>query len=50
MRLNLPNPIADNNSSLRDKSYFTSENMDKLYLGGVKIDKLINNFNLKRKI
>ena len=43
------NPIADNNSSLRDKSYFTSENMDKLYLGGVKIDKLINNFNLKKK-
>jgi len=43
------NPIADNNSSLRDKSYFTSENMDKLYLGGVKIDKLINDFNLKKK-
>ena len=43
------NPIADNNSSLRDKSYFTSENMDKLYLGGVKIDKLITDFNLKRK-
>ena len=43
------NPIADNNSSLRDKSYFTSKNMDKLYLGGVKIDKLITDFNLKRK-
>ena len=43
------NPIADNNSSLRDKSYFTSENMDKLYLGGFKIDKLINDFNLKKK-
>ncbi len=43
------NPIADNNSSLRDKSYFTSENMDKLYLGGVKINNLITDFNLKRK-
>ena len=43
------NPIADNNSSLRDKSYFTSENMHKLYLGGVKIGKLINDFNLKKK-
>ena len=43
------NPIADNNSSLRDKSYFTSENLDKLYLGGFKIDKLINDFNLKKK-
>ena len=43
------NPIADNNSSLRDKSYFTSENMDKLFLGGVKIDKLINDFKLKKK-
>ena len=43
------NPIADNNSSLRDKSYFTSENIDKLHLGGIKIDKLINDFNLKRK-
>ena len=44
------NPIADNNSSLRDKSYFTSENMDKLYLGGFKIDKLINDFNLKKNL
>ena len=43
------NPIADNNSSLRDKSYFTSKNMDKLYLGGVEIDKLINSFNLKKE-
>jgi N-acetyl sugar amidotransferase len=43
------NPIAENNSSLRDKSYFTSENIDKLHLGGIKIDKLINDFNFKRK-
>lgn len=43
------NPIADNNSSLRDKSYYTSKNLDKLRLGGIKIDELINDFNLKRK-
>ena len=43
------NPIADNNSSLRDKSYFTSENMDKLFLGGVKIDKLVTDYHLKMK-
>ena len=43
------NPIADNNSSLRNKSYFTSENMDKLFLGGVKIDKLVTDYHLKMK-
>ena len=43
------NPIADNNSSLRDKSYYSSENIDKLYLGGVKIEKLINIYKLKKK-
>ncbi|MDC1169969.1 N-acetyl sugar amidotransferase [Candidatus Pelagibacter sp.] len=43
------NPIADNNSSLRDKSYYSSENIYKLYLGGVKIEKLINNYKLKKK-
>ena len=43
------NPIADNNSSLRDKSYFTQKNIDKLYLGGVKIKNLINFYKLKQK-
>lgn len=43
------NPIADNNSSLRDQSYFTQKNIDKLYLGGVKIKNLINVYNLKQK-
>ena len=43
------NPIADNNTSLRDQSYFTNENIANLYLAGVRIDKLINDFNLKRK-
>ena len=40
------NPIADNNTSLRDQSYFTNENIANLYLAGVRIDKLINDFNL----
>ncbi len=43
------NPIADNNSSLRDKSYFTQKNIDRLYLGGVKIKNLINFYKLKQK-
>ena len=44
------NPIADNNSSLRDKSYFTYNNINNLFLGGVKINDLINKFNLRKKI
>ena len=43
------NPIADNLKSIRDKSYYTYKNFDKLYLGGVKIKDLINNHNLKLK-
>ncbi|MFA5039024.1 MAG: N-acetyl sugar amidotransferase [Candidatus Omnitrophota bacterium] len=31
------NPIADNASSLRDKSYFSMKNLDEMYLGGVSI-------------
>ena len=31
------NPIADNNTSLRDKSYFSYDNIDQLSLGGVSI-------------
>ncbi|MBL7978396.1 MAG: N-acetyl sugar amidotransferase [Bacteroidetes Order II. Incertae sedis bacterium] len=34
------NPIADNTSSLRDKSYHTFQNIDELYLGGVSIREL----------
>ena len=31
------NPIADNMTSLRDKSYFTYKNIDDLYLAGVSV-------------
>ena len=34
------NPIADNSTSLRDKSYFASNNIDELYLGGVSVKEL----------
>jgi N-acetyl sugar amidotransferase len=34
------NPIADNMTSLRDKSFFSYENLDDIYLGGVSIKEL----------
>lgn len=34
------NPLADNTTSLRDKSYFTMNNIDDVYLGGVSIAEL----------
>lgn len=34
------NPLADNSTSLRDKSYYTMENIDEIYLGGVSIREL----------
>lgn len=34
------NPIADNSTSLRDKSYFSMKNLDEVYLGGVSIKDL----------
>lgn len=41
------NPIADNATSLRDKSYYTFNNIDELYLGGVSVKDLINKYSLK---
>lgn len=43
------NPIADNNTSLRDKSYFSYDNIDQLSLGGVSIKYLRENNNLTDK-
>jgi N-acetyl sugar amidotransferase len=34
------NPIADNTTSLRDKSYFSANNLNELYLGGVSVKEL----------
>ncbi len=41
------NPIADNNTSLRDKSYFTMKNLDEIYLGGMSIKELREKYQLK---
>ncbi|WP_326984846.1 N-acetyl sugar amidotransferase [Chryseobacterium sp. MYb264] len=40
------NPIADNASSLRDKSYYSYENLDEIFLGGVSVKELIENYHL----
>jgi hypothetical protein len=36
------NPIADNATSLRDKSYYSMKNIDEVYLGGVSVRELID--------
>ncbi|MFK8047914.1 MAG: N-acetyl sugar amidotransferase [Halioglobus sp.] len=43
------NPIADNSSSLRDKSYFSYNNLDELYLGGLSLKELDEKHGLKKK-
>lgn len=40
------NPIADNSTSLRNKSYYTLSNLDSAYLGGVPIDQLREKYEL----
>ena len=35
------NPIADNMTSLRDKSYYSFEHLNEIYLGGVKVSDLM---------
>jgi N-acetyl sugar amidotransferase len=40
------NPIADNSSSLRDKSYYSYKNLDEIYLGGVSIRELQEKYNV----
>lgn len=40
------NPIADNATSLRDKSYYAISNLDDIYLGGVSIKELKETYNL----
>ena len=43
------NPISDNNSSLRDNSYYAYKNLKDLRLGGLKINELMNIYNFKSK-
>jgi len=40
------NPIADNETSLRDKSHYTIENLEEIYLGGVSIRELVDRWDL----
>jgi N-acetyl sugar amidotransferase len=40
------NPMADNASSLRDKSYYSYKNLDEIYLGGVSLRELKEKYNL----
>ncbi len=42
------NPIADNASSLRDKSYYAMQNLDDIYLAGVSIKELMDVHGLAR--
>ncbi len=41
------NPIADNTTSLRDKSYFSYKNIDDIYLGGVSVKELKEKHDFK---
>lgn len=40
------NPIADNSTSLRDKSYYSMNNIDDVYLAGIPIRELIEKYNV----
>jgi N-acetyl sugar amidotransferase len=40
------NPIADNATSLRDKSYYTMRNLLDIYLGGVSVGELFDKYGL----
>ena len=40
------NPIADNASSLRDKSFYSFKNLDEVYLGGVSIRELREKYDV----
>ena len=39
------NPIADNQTSLRDKSYFSYNNLDEIYLGGLSVQEILETYN-----
>ena len=43
------NPIADNTTSLRDKSFYSFKNMDEIFLGGLSIKELKEKHNLENR-
>jgi len=40
------NPIADNNTSLRDKSYYSMTHLDDIFISGVSVEKLQKEYGL----
>ncbi len=40
------NPIADNATSLRDKSYYSMKNINEMYLGGVSVKELMDRYHV----
>lgn len=40
------NPIGDNTSSLRDKSFYQLSNLNEVFLGGVSVPELLEKYNL----
>lgn len=42
------NPMDDANSAVRDWKYFASENLEEVYLGGVQVGSLIDDFGLTK--
>lgn len=42
------NPIADNSSSLRDKSFHSFQNFDDLFFGGVSVKELKEKYNISK--
>jgi N-acetyl sugar amidotransferase len=41
------NPLADNTTSLRDKSYYSFEHLDEVFLAGVSIKDLIEKYDIR---
>ncbi|MES2828410.1 MAG: N-acetyl sugar amidotransferase [Bacteroidota bacterium] len=41
------NPLADNTSSLRDKSYYSFEHLDEIYLAGVSVKELMEKHDVR---
>lgn len=41
------NPLADNTTSLRDKSYFSFEHLDEVFLAGVSIKELMEKYDVR---
>ncbi len=41
------NPLADNTSSLRDKSYYSFKNLDEIYLAGVSVKELVDKYKVR---